>query len=183
MVLDRSLDSFDALYVPFMAFLSSALSRFKILSTFGAEFLDRLHELIARLFDLSHDNSRSVALNCLRTLSASPDHGFISLFFTPVMINLLVRASLVGMPDVSDDALAIILNFSSIDEFALTMLIDGGFVELSFDPKRITKAGLCYIADIAANFLGRHTRQQSSFWNHRWSPSSPLCPTPAMMSR
>jgi hypothetical protein len=137
-----------------MAFLSSAFSRFKIMCTLGADLLDRLHELIARLFDLSHDHSRSVALNCLRTVSASTDREFARVFFTPAMVNLLVRASLVGAPDVSDDALAVMVNFSSIDEFALTMLIDAWFLELSFDPNRMSEAGLCYIADMAANFLG-----------------------------
>jgi hypothetical protein len=153
-VLDRSLDSLDAFYIPFMAFLSSAFSRFKIMCTLGADLLDRLHELIARLFDLSHDHSRSVALNCLRTVSASTDREFARVFFTPVMVNLLVRTSLVGAPDVSDDALAVMVNFSSTDECALTMLIDAWFLELSFDPNRMSKAGLCYIADMAANFLG-----------------------------
>jgi hypothetical protein len=33
------------------------------------------------------------------------------------------------------------------------MLIDSGFIELSFDLRRGTKVGLCCLAGIAANFL------------------------------
>jgi hypothetical protein len=152
-IITRATADFDRLYLSFMEFLSGLLIRYRILTNLEIDVLSDICELIISLLQFKSESALSVALNCLRTVSAVTDTVFVMHFFTVEILGSVARCLLSQFSGARGDAIAVILNFSAISDFAREQLISAGFAELSFDGPGLDHDVLGHIADTAANFL------------------------------
>jgi hypothetical protein len=152
-VLVRVCADFDRLYLSFMEFLTSVLKRYRILAALQTDILTDIRDIIVHSFELKSEDAVSVTLNCVRTVTAVANRKWVLNFFTSEILSAVVRAVSSEDPSTREDAIAILLSFSSLGEFALQRLLESGYTEFWFDGIATEDSVLCCLADTAANFL------------------------------
>jgi hypothetical protein len=162
-VIARACADFDRLYLPFMELASALLRRCDILGSLEIDVVSDIRDIIVRLLNLHDEGASSVAVNCLRTVSAVNDQTFVIGFFSGEILESLARATLSHWPAIRDDALAAILGFSALGDFALERLLESGYAQLQFDGRSLSIDALCCMADAAINFLSAPPRVALAF--------------------
>ncbi|OHS93299.1 hypothetical protein TRFO_11923 [Tritrichomonas foetus] len=137
--------------VTFLDLIGCIILRYPIFFSFPTNPFPSIRSMILTFLKCDNFEVQIAALESIRQVSSISYNEYIFEFFTPEVLNCVAFYAFNENEEIRNDALAIITNFSALNDFARNMIIENRFIDNQIIPQ--IGSSIKYIADTASNFL------------------------------